>query len=633
MEGDRFSIYIEMPENETRGLVILRPPNTGRMRYYSGPAYQTAASDPEIPEGWVRYRYTYSADVAGFSLLDEFVLRFPGELIRTGERMIPITSDGVLVPPELEWSLPDGAVYEGQTVYISLDMHRAKEIVFPGSLQVNSARDGILEEVTGLGGLSEYSFGGEKFNRIPLATFLYTPLESGALDIPSALVDFNDYPRKAESRKIEVLALPGGIVLESGAVGAFRVETSKLPPGIVDGEEVLFELAIAGEGSLGVLQLPAIEVENGTIEGRDQDADYVPTETGYAGRRIQTYRIRPDGPGQLRIVVPDFSWFNPQSQELESSGRQSLMVDVLQRSTAGEDELRFAEMELPVKKGLYEFYPLEISRTWIGPTLLACIPVLMVFVLSLRKGWSRRSVYGLLVFTALCAAGAVYCGLRYDPQSPVKSEKAAFLAEFRTGRADIDEARNLLEQRPRDTELLFALSKLEYDQANNARAVYLLRKAVSFAPLSPFYRAALLALENELQLHRQFSISRLLHSDWAFIIAFLCLLVSALYFAYNGSEPTWHAVFVVGSVLVLVMFVASLSLFVLYDRIVRHDYAVIREGGVMLKKIPDPDAANWIFLPEGTTVDGRVEASGFLQIKTAYGIVAWIPREGVYLHE
>ena len=58
--------------------------------------------------------------------------------------------------------------------------------------------------------------------------------------------------------------------------------------------------------------------------------------------------------------------------------------------------------------------------------------------------------------------------------------------------------------------------------------------------------------------------------------------------------------------------------------------AVIREGGVMVKKIPDPDAENWIFLPQGTTVDTRVENAGFIQIETAYGIVAWIPVEGVY---
>lgn len=634
-EGSRFNLYIEIPREYQPGLRIQRPETPERMRYYSGPSYESSFS-ADIPEDRIRYRYNYVADVAGYVSIRPFTLIWPERSLETAEILVPVTADGNMVPPELEWSLPPGPVFEGQTVYISLDMHRAKEIIFPESLQVESARDGILEEVTGLGELTSYEFMNETFNRIPLATFLYTPLESGNLRIPSAQVSFSGYRRSVSSQTIQVQPLRDSPSMENGAVGRFELSVSSLPEELEEGDELVFELIISGEGSLGVLQMPEIEVRNGTVEGRDQLADYEATENGYSGSRRQIYRIRADNPGETTIVVPDFQWFNPFLEDLQRSGARIYRISVREKEVT-EKQPSFAQLRFPIRRGLVEKLPMDLAQNWIGALMFSLIPPILIIQRIIGKKRSAISATGILVYTVISLSIALIILVNADPQVPMSRQ----LESYFTAAEQVDDGENLqalllrgqslLGVRPRDTRLHFDVARLEHLAGNNARAVMLMRNAVSLAPLDPFLRSALRTLQQELQLTRQFSINRIPHWDWSLLLMYVSILFSAVYLVHKDFKPRWNASFVVGTVVVIIVLALSATLFFVYRSGVDSPVAVIKEGGVMLKKIPDREAENWIFLPEGTTVSPGVSASGFIQIRTAYGIEAWIADQRAYL--
>ncbi|AHC16181.1 BatD family protein [Salinispira pacifica] len=634
-EGSRFNLYIEIPREYQPGLRIQRPQTPERMRYYSGPSYESSFS-ADIPEDRIRYRYNYVADVAGYVTVEPFTLIWPELRLETEEILVPVTADGSMVPPELEWSFPSGPIFEGQTVYISLDMHRAKEIIFPESLRVESARDGILEEVTGLGELTTYEFMNETFNRIPLATFLYTPLESGNLRIPAAQVSFSGYRRTVSSQVIQIQPLRDSPSIENGAVGRFELSVSSLPEELEEGDELVFELIISGEGSLGVLQMPEIEVRNGTIEGRDQIADYEATENGYSGSRRQIYRIRADSPGEMTVMVPDFQWFNPFLEGVQRSGTRIYRVNIQEKEIT-EKQPSFSQLRYPVRRGLAERFPLDLAMNWIGALLFALIPLILIFQRIIGKKRSAVSATGVLIYTLVSISIALIILVNAEPQAPVSRQLESYLENVEKVNEDDNlpvlllKGQSLLGIRSRDTQLYFHVAQLEHLEGNNARAVMLMRKAVSLSPLDPFLRSALGTLQQELQLNRQFSINRIPHGDWSLLLVYLSILFSGIYLVQKDFQPRWNASFVVGAVLVIIVLALSTTMLFMYRSGVDSHIAVIKEGGVMLKKIPDKEAENWIFLPEGTTVSPGVSASGFIQIRTAYGIEAWVADQRAYL--
>ena len=72
-EGSGFYLYIEIPREYAQDFYIIRPDSHDRMRYYSGPAFQSSLS-ADIPEDRVRYRYRYVADEAGYTQMGSFTL-------------------------------------------------------------------------------------------------------------------------------------------------------------------------------------------------------------------------------------------------------------------------------------------------------------------------------------------------------------------------------------------------------------------------------------------------------------------------------------------------------------------------------------------------------------------------------
>jgi hypothetical protein len=632
VEGERFDVFVEIPREYQSGLRARATPDNDRMRrWFAGPSYVYTSSEYEIPEDRFLAQFNFIADVAGYASYDGFVLTWPEVEIETGEILIPITADGQRIPPELEWNFPSEPIFEGQTVYLSLDMHRVKEIVFPETLSIETPRDAILEEVTGLGELTEYEYAGESFNRIPLATFLYTPLRSGRLPIPPASVSFNNYERRVRGENISVEAISDTASIESGAVGIFELITSDPPRRITEGDELVFVLSIRGEGSLGVLQLPDIDVVNATIEGRDQVADYRPTENGYAGSQSRSYRIRPDSPGSMQIIVPEFSWFNPLRGEAVVESSRTFTINVEGKVETGEKDPVFSELFYPSGSGLSAYLPLNLSASLLGIALFATVPLYLLLYFTLTRRLDRRNRMGLLAYFAISLAAIAFISSNLISDTSLSEGREAFLdLTAPLEEQALEEGRTLAADLSWDNELLFHLAQAEYDAGNQARSLVLIRQAVSNEPMNGFMRQALALLEGEMELNRQFSIPRIPHEDLAVGLLFLCLLTSAIVLSAKDFRPRWNASFLIYVVLFALVFVSSSTMYVMYRQNRGQQMAVIREGGVMVKKIPDPDAENWIFLPQGTTVDTRVENAGFIQIETAYGIVAWIPVEGVY---
>ncbi len=634
VEGELFAIFVEMPREYISGLRVTQPPNSDRMRFWGG-EFIYSSSEYEIPEDYFLIRYRYMPDVAGFTLFPGLTLTWPEARIESGPLLVPVRTDGDIIPPELEWNIPEGPVYEGQTVYISLDMHRAKEILFPDTLSIETPRDAILEEVTGLGALIEYEFAGEMFNRIPLATFLYTPLRSGNLSIPSARVIFGGYERVVSRESLPVRALSEPQRLQNGAVGDFTLSTSETPRNMRMGEELVFVLSIAGRGSLGVLQLPDIEVLNGTIEGRDQSENYSPTEEGYAGSQSRSYRIRPDEVGTMQIRVPEFTWFDPSAGEIRSQSPRNFSIRIDQREGDGERAPRFSELKYDAPTGIAAIFPLYLSNSFTGMVFIVLIPLSMLLYVLLKRKSGFAVRMGMTVFILISLGLLTLIGLNLYDFDRLESQRQDFV-ERAVESAQVHHltrGRLLAEMRPWDNRLLFHLAQIEYLAGNTSRSLVLVRRAVGNSPMAASLRNALELLEGEMELTRQFGIPRILHDDWAFLLLWACLITSGFALLRRDFRPRWNASMVIAMVVMTVTVISAVTMGVMFRQNISDQTPVIREGGVMVKKIPDADAENWIFLPEGTTVQTKVENSGYVQIETAYGIVAWIPVDGVYISD
>ena len=638
--GDVFFTYIKLPAEYADDLGFGPSPVQDRLQYWGGPV-RLAQDDPQ----YAVYRYSYRATEAGYTSLGPFILSIPNRTIQTETLLVSITIDGDLVPPELEWRIPYTTVYEGQTVYVSLDIHQTPEVLFPETLTVNSANDGIFEEVTGLGEISSYDFFGETFNRISLATFLYTPLRSGTLRIPDAEIQFTDYTRSVQAETIRVIPLPDSP--ESGAVGSFQLTVSPLPDTVVAGSEFLLEFTVSGTGNLSILKLPDISVVNASVENREEIADYMATEQGYTGSRIHSYRIRAGLSGEMRIITPEFAWFDPEQGVIRNSEQQIQRAgltsdDRPKRQTFGEYA---QQMELP-ENNLVNF-----SQKPIGAILFLSIPLYLIIYLAVsgkwykkndegivaensklsgNRKWNKRTIYGFAVFTLISLLAAVGIIRQIAPGSSSEEDLEEFYRLNDTDAAARVQGEQLLEQNPGNTALLLTLARLEYANNNAARAMFFMRRAVSLVPAHPELRKALSLLEEEMNLSNQYSIIRLIHGDWTYLVILLGLLLLAIYLAAIDFSPSWNVPSVIGGAICIALLATSLTVYYLYYQGVNNQAAVIREGGAVLKKIPDPDAADWIFIPEGTTVTAGVSASGYVQIQTAYGIVAWIPEEGIY---
>ena len=81
--------------------------------------------------------------------------------------------------------------------------------------------------------------------------------------------------------------------------------------------------------------------------------------------------------------------------------------------------------------------------------------------------------------------------------------------------------------------------------------------------------------------------------------------------------------------LALLAVAASLAAMVLGTAVAVQARDIIVVGDTELRRIPHPDAAPWIPLPAGTTLEVRGQHREHLLVRTGYGLDAWVSREAV----
>ncbi len=624
--GETFFIYIDMPAEYGADVSFGFPPAQEGLRYWAGPL-RLQNTDAQR----ATWRYTYRADEAGYAVMEPFTLRWPetsarpATIVHSDSLLIPVTIDGEFTPPELEWNIRQKSVYVGQTMYISLDMYHISEVRFPDFLDLGSVSAGILEEVTGLGELDTYEFHGRTFSRIPLATFLYTPLQTGTVYVPNAGAQFGNYSRNVQAEALTVHAAPEGF--SGNAVGSFAVSLQPLPESINENGQLMLEFTVSGEGNFGILELPQISVQNAVIEGSEEMSEYETSEKGYRGSRSIIYRIQAGSGGEMSVTVPSFSWVNPQSGIVETQREKTQSISIIPGAERADTSFigSIENIQLPISVSM------NFTSRPIGVLLALIIPLYLFIYFSVSKKWTKNNAKGFVVFTLVSFVMCFFVLTRLGQISPEDADR--FYQAEAADTASVEQRaqlEKLLAQDPDNVNLLLSRVRLEYYAGNFARAMFSMRQLVNRAPLYEEFRQALILLEEEMELGKQHPISRIIRGDWIFLIIVMLLMSAAVYLSVANFSPRLNIPFAIISIGFIIILFSAVGMYVAYSRGLANQPAVIEQDGGLLKKIPDADADEWIVLPAGTSVALGVSSSGYVQIRTAYGIVAWVQEDMLF---
>lgn len=156
------------------------------------------------------------------------------------------------------------------------------------------------------------------------------------------------------------------------------------------------------------------------------------------------------------------------------------------------------------------------------------------------------------------------------------------------------------------------------------RGIFRIRRAVRVAPQDRTLREDLHRIESALGLRNQVATGMAVHPNVPFVAILVLFNAAAVLFGvlYRFERG---GLFIL-SVLTFAVLIGALVifLFALHER--GEPIAVVAGQEAPLKRVPLAEAREWILLPEGTALDVRGSAQGYVLVKTGLGLEGWIER-------
>ena len=667
-EGQTFELFFLAPGTGAETFAVDGPPQfPDGIALLSGPSiFPVSEKDPATGNvgRFVKVLYRFRAVRAGRSVMGPIPFSLGERKSATEPAVLEIArkTGSLLAPFDLEWRVPSTEILLGQTVPVYLDMVNLPVIAVPESVAVTPPGGGVFEDAEGLGTIGSVSAGGKELYRVTAASYLLTPSSPGTLILRPATVRAQGMTVESPRLTLNVAELPAG-ARPTGAVGGFRVSSRVDPTQPLLGDAVTLVVRVEGEGNLNYLQLPPLQFPDFAVLGQTQHSTLIPGKSGYSGAVEWEIRLSPKKTGTLPIDVPAFPWFDPQAGEVRSwPGRTHR---VLVREAAGAAEPKDTERLRPLRGGdAAAREPWDAYRRGVAYLLLLPGPALFIHRI-LRK--RRKTLPILLVL--LSAPGMLPGGPDPGPGKPVSGGEAAAPDKTAPLRAGEPAAKGVTpragsparagEPARRDEEarsdgLLFmdqgveAYWKGDFSDAveffsraaqgmpdspgvhynlgishaalaDVPRAVFHLRRAVVIRPGNLMFRAALIRVEGESGLSRQYGTPRF-HPDLFF---FALVITGNLTFAAPGVFRKRSAGFILGGSLLVL---AALSLAGLGYTAAERDspWGVVSVDGAELRKIPLPSSSEWLRLPAGATVRIRGESGGYVLARTGFDVEGWL---------
>ncbi len=572
--------------------VYVREPNLpDGLEYLTGPFIR-----PLRLEGISVIEYTVRGSRSGRYVIPPFRIRIPYRTLETKKMAFFVGEDvnGKLeVPITLSWEVPEGKMYEGQAVPVTLwaDMVRA----IPETPQITL---GVNEDVI-VRGISQSAMSrtipvhNMELIRAPLQTFMFHFTESGEITVSAKAFRINGVSGRVPALTLKVLPVPdnGGNPRFLGVGNAnflINIETEK-----IEGFQLIsITMEYNGMGNLPFFQFPNVETEHCEYVRSSESEEYEPLENslfGYRGYRRKTVTVRQKPYVEGRIIIPEVRIFNPLSAEILTYPKKEMSIEkVADRATVDVD----GGQSPPGIPHPEEMGKLPISRLhekrWIY--LLLVPGVLAVFF---NFSLSKIKHYGILCIVFL------FIGCVPIIKNSREEKQLSGRDMYREG----------------------------YTLAMNGdygKALYVLRILQRERPMDFRLINSIRALESHAGVKRQIPVRWRIHPD-LFLAAVFCSLYGSVFISFicKREKKKWliiPALFFIGSIVGLGLTLRSPSVGVL-----KKDTALL--------VVPAADGSVKSTLKEGTTVKIQGEWKEYHQVSTGDAIIGWVDTSNMWLEE
>ena len=607
-----------------------------------------AAGGTSIPPRMQRrvVSYTVRARSPGRYLLDGFLIGLAGKVVATRETPIQVLEPppGEAGAPVVSWELTRREALVGETISLHLVLVRWDELRLPERIEVEPPPASRFERYTGAAAIGEQVGPAGRGYRIPLASYLLTPTRSGRITLAPAKVTLatatGSVTLMSEAVRVAVREPPPEIAA-SGAIGSLRVRARIERRPHPEGEEVTVAITVEGWGNHRFVKLPEPRVDGMAPLDHVLRDELVAQDSGYTGRVVAVHRYLATAPGRYRIEVPEFVSFDPRAGMVR---RDPGLTRVIELAAPGATAAASEPPPRAVDGIAWRRCrpPWHAARSYLlllpGPLIGAC--------LALPRKRRPAAVAAAAVAAATATAAALAPATGTAPEAALRvaaeAERAYLRHDYAAAEAGYREVREQLGCHPAPS---YNLALTALGRGDDAGAIGWLREALRRAPLDRRYRAQLRQVERRAGLDTQ-------HRPMPFVppvVPFDALLlvtgcVVAVAARHSAGERVLRrlrrlpvrmrdgerrearprpllAVLVAAALLVGGVFGIS---------VVDQARTVVVVGDAQLRRIPRRDAAPWLALPAGTTLEVRGAHGEHLLVRTGYGLDAWVSRAAVW---
>jgi hypothetical protein len=519
------------------------------------------------------------------------------------------------IPLELEWEIPEGPFYEGQTIPAVLVMRNQEEILLPERVSVPASGGGLFEEAPELGEIRRRLYGDTVLYTVPVTGYLFTPTGAGRFFLNKASVTAEGIPGTSDALAVNVESLPEDVAA-SGGVGRFEMDVSPLPETSRVGDTIQLTVRITGEGNLAYLTPPEPDFDGLVLVRSEETHDYRASQGGYQGYRETRYLIQTEEEGNFEISVPAFSFFDPWDTRVFTLPGRELAFQVIsgglisiEEETFSLSDLRYTPAEIISAQSIELFRLRYVYLAFVpGPLLLFLFRVhrkrLLQFLLLLLAPWVLfiLSVSGEHIdFERLKEAGELLQQQEYEAASLLY--------------------RDLASEHPRNGRLLFNWALCLEGTEKRAEAVNTLIASARHAVPDPRVRSFWDSLTDSDQYIRQFQLPAYFPPDVSFIL--LLIFYNLFFLAAVLAMFFKRSYLLLVSLLFGTLSFAAAGLFG-HAVYVRSSPIAVVASDVVSRRIPRDSAEAWLELPEGLTVKVTQRSGDFLLLSTAYGVEGWV---------
>jgi hypothetical protein len=635
---DNSNLVIDLPLDSSAGVDLLLPDLPEGVQLWRGPYIRSYTGQDYADQGhlrFVRVSMTLRSTDPGRKVIPPVLIESETDTFSVGPFLFEVglyRSGALQVPLEPYWEVESRDVYQGQTVSLLLMVPDRKELLLVDEVRTTAPREGIFEEVEGIGSLRKEVRGGFSFYTIPAAAFLFTPERAASVLIPRGTVRIGEVTDSFEAIQIDVKPVPEAIS-STGAVGQFRYEAElSIEEDIERGEFFSVSLQVEGIGNLPYLSIPVPELSGADLLRVEREEQIEADRGGYRGWRRETLHYVVTSSDTIEISYPPFPFLVPESGRVVEKriGAYQLALQSDTGSARNQDEGSGA-------------FPFALKREWKGSSWVAIDnyvmasnylwllpgPLLFLFFLFAGKGRRGTKAAALTLFLFLFISALA----SQDDRPELSEEERVELwdrAVTAYDEGDFTVSMNLFsllsELCPDDHLVQYNASLAAWQGEEAGKALWHARKGYRIKPGDESLIDVIDFYERELELAFQIPPPFPVHPDFFFFI----LLLSCNGAGFFGVFFLLHRrsfSFIMALFLLFTSLAAAFALGISARNHLQPAAVLGKSGGVSL--IPEKGSSIAFTLEEGAAVRILGESKGYLFISTGIDTRGWILKENL----